>query len=148
MVLQNLEAKKLNFFAKYKTKRWRKRNGEVHSEYTPLVLKRHKKQSNDQWRLLFSFTICNATEQHSAWHWLIFDLAGVYFRLDKFSIPFVCLYCGNWVTTRASFSPVIWFNIARVEYNRPTQSTKEPWSLAMEMQQHVKYFESQRSPSF
>ena len=27
-------------------------NGEVHSEHTPLVLKRHKKQSNDQWRLL------------------------------------------------------------------------------------------------
>ena len=32
-------------FCKYKTKRWRKRNEEVHSEYTPLVLKWHKKQS-------------------------------------------------------------------------------------------------------
>ena len=28
-------------------------NVEVHSEYVPLVLKRHKKQSNEQWRLLF-----------------------------------------------------------------------------------------------
>ena len=44
-----------NFFAKYKSKRWRKQNGEVHSEYTPLVLKRHKKQSNNQWRLLSEF---------------------------------------------------------------------------------------------
>ena len=26
--------------------------GEVYSEYTPLVLKWHKKQPNDQWRLL------------------------------------------------------------------------------------------------
>ena len=28
------------------------RNGEVHWEYTPLVLKWHKNQSNNQWRLL------------------------------------------------------------------------------------------------
>ena len=33
-------------FCKYKTKRWRKHKGEVYSEYAPLVLKRHKKQSN------------------------------------------------------------------------------------------------------
>ena len=31
-------------------------NVEVHSEYVPLVLKRHKKQSNEQWRLLFTIT--------------------------------------------------------------------------------------------
>ena len=33
-----------NLFAKYKTKRCRKQNGEVHSEYTPLELKQHKKE--------------------------------------------------------------------------------------------------------
>ena len=37
---------------KYKTKLWLKHKEEVYSEQAPLVLKRHKKQSNDQWRLL------------------------------------------------------------------------------------------------
>ena len=41
-----------NLFANYKTKLWRKHNEEVYLEYAPLVQKRHKKQSNNQWRLL------------------------------------------------------------------------------------------------
>ena len=39
-------------FVKFKTKWWRNYHGEVHSEYTPVEQTQHKKQSNDQWRLL------------------------------------------------------------------------------------------------
>ena len=42
----------LNFSKSTKIKLWRKLNGEVYLEYTPLGTKQHKKQENDQWRLL------------------------------------------------------------------------------------------------
>ena len=47
----------LNFEYKYL---WSKRNDEVQSEYTPVELKQHKKQENDQWRLLACGVFCDA----------------------------------------------------------------------------------------
>ena len=59
--------------------------------------------------------------------WLSSHLAGMY-RLDRFSIPFDRHFCGNWVTTKYDFSPILSQNLpvlnrkSTTEYNRTTNS--------------------------
>ena len=66
-VFSKSQTKKVELFYKYKKKLWRKCNGEVHSDYTPVEQKQHKKQSNDQWRLLLKSVFAPALpEEYSS----------------------------------------------------------------------------------